>query len=83
MWPAQEPRPTPESIDQIEYCDAARGKIVRFGERSEADGMVCGVAMLTTPKTWTRAPYGEKAYFVRDQVSSMLTMELCDTPCIT
>lgn len=62
VWPAQEPRPTPESISQIEFCDASRGKIVKFGERSKSDGMVCGIAIITTPKTSS----GEKAYFARD-----------------
>ena len=64
VWPAQEPRPTPESISQIEICDASRGKIVKFGERSESNGMVCGIAVISTP----RSCYGEKAYFVREQV---------------
>ena len=66
VWPARESRPTPESISQIEFCSATRGKIVKFGNRSPSDGMVCGIAVISTPG---KPAFGEKAYFTREQVS--------------
>ena len=80
VWPANEPRPTPESISQIEFCDASRGKILKFGERSESDGMVCGLALITKSN---KTSYGEKAYFSREQVGQVLNMEFCNTSYIT
>ena len=62
VWPVQDQRPTPESIVQIDISDPARGKILKFGDRSASDGMVCGIALITAPESSS----GVKAYFARE-----------------
>jgi hypothetical protein len=62
-WLASGEKPGKAEIEQINMSAPTRGKIVQFGERSDVDGMTCGIASVV------HGPHrGEKAYFVREEV---------------